>query len=369
MRRAVGRALCRRAHWITATLFSAAVQVRSVVFGLVAVFVTVSGFTAVAAAGDWEMCRKTQEENLIAACSGAINSGTLRGNDLSTAYINRGVGWSAQGEYGKAIQDFKEAINSDSNNAIAYYDIANAYTITHDYKQAIKNYDEAIRLHPKYVNAFSNRCFVYNTMGLYDRAIEDCNNAIVLSSRTKAKAFVGLANAYSQKRDHDQAMKNYDEAIGLDPNNISAIIGQGKVYLHMGNDTLALAKFDEAVDLQPTDPTALNNRCWGRAIAGQVEQALKDCNDAISFAPTDAAAYDSRAFTYLKSGNLKNSIDDYSKALFLDPDRAYSYYGRGCARLMSGDSQGADDIKHATDITPTIADDFPKLALPCQLAN
>ena len=84
------------------------------------------------------------------------------------------------GRVWKAIEDFKEAINSDLNNAIAYYDIANAYTITHDYKQAIKNYDEAIRLHPKYVNAFSNRCFVYNTMGLYDRAIEDCNNAIVL---------------------------------------------------------------------------------------------------------------------------------------------------------------------------------------------
>jgi tetratricopeptide (TPR) repeat protein len=138
MRRGVRRALCRRVLWLTATAFSVAVRVRSVVFNLVAAFVTVSGFTGVAAADDWETCRKTEVESLIAACTGAIESGKLHGNDLSTAYINRGVGWSAQGEYGKAIRDFNDAIESDRENAIAYYDIANAYTITHDYSQAIK---------------------------------------------------------------------------------------------------------------------------------------------------------------------------------------------------------------------------------------
>lgn len=168
------------------------------VLNLATAFFTVSGFAAVAAADDWNTCLTAEGQTMIDACTRVIDSGKLQGHDLSTGYINRGVGWSANEDYGKAIQDFKEAINNDRDYATAYYDIANVYSIIHDYDQAIKNYDEAISHRPDYPNAFNNRCSVFNILGDYDRAIADCQRAIDLGKKidkNRTNFFVGLANA------------------------------------------------------------------------------------------------------------------------------------------------------------------------------
>jgi tetratricopeptide (TPR) repeat protein len=169
-----------------------------------AVFLGVSGFAAVAAANNWEICLKAEGDydSVITGCTSAIDSGNLHDPDLAIAYVNRAVALSAGGYYEKAIQDYKKAIELDPTNEVAFYDMANTLISTHDYDYAIENYGIAIKLRPDYANAFNNRCAAYNLQGFHDRAIEDCDKAISLNPK-RANFFVGRANAYLNKGNYD----------------------------------------------------------------------------------------------------------------------------------------------------------------------
>jgi Caspase domain/Tetratricopeptide repeat len=123
-----------------------------------------------------------------------------------------------------------------------------------------------------------------------------------------------------------------------------------------GEYQLAIKDFDEAIRLDPQHAEALNNRCWVRAVIGQLQDAMNDCNEALRLG--NRYALDSRGLVELKLGLFKNAISDYDAALVLDSKQASSLYGRGIAKLRSGNDSGNGDISAAKLIKPTIADEF-----------
>src|SRR5262249_43016348 len=104
----------------------------------------------------------------------------------------------------------------------------------------------------------------------------------------------------------DRAMSDYDQAIRLDANNVSAYVGRCSVLIDKANYGNAIESCDQALKRQPNNQSARNNRCWARAILGpqeQLKQALEDCDEALRLRPNDPYAFDSRGFVYLKMGN------------------------------------------------------------------
>lgn len=54
------------------------------------------------------------------------------------------------------------------------------------------------------------------------------------------------------QHDFGEAIRNYQETIGLDPNNAKAWIGLGFAYLHTQRKDLGRAAFDEAARIDPS---------------------------------------------------------------------------------------------------------------------
>ena len=61
---------------------------------------------------------------------------------------------------------------------------------------------------------------------MYDKAIKDYDEAIRLDPKD-AIAFIDRGYAWSAKEDYDKAIKDYDEAIRLDPKNAPAFDNRG----------------------------------------------------------------------------------------------------------------------------------------------
>ena len=111
-------------------------------------------------------------------------------------------------------------------------------------------------------------------------------------------------------------MTDYNEAIQLDPDNVSAYLGRCAVLIAKANYGSAIESCDQALNREPNNSSARNNRCWARAILGdQLKQALDDCNEALRLRPNDPYAFDSRGFVYLKMGDFNKAIADYDQSI------------------------------------------------------
>ena len=172
---------------------------RSVVIAIGALLLS-----AMAADAAEDACAHGSGDIAIAACTKDIESGRFRGHTLAIKYNNRGVLWSAQKEYDRALTD----------------------------------YGDAIRVDPRYSDAYYNRCVAYNRKQFFDSAVGSCDDAIKLGpdknalnaagdarlspERSKSDYFTQRGIAYHGKQDFDHAIADYDEAIRLDPNNTAA---------------------------------------------------------------------------------------------------------------------------------------------------
>jgi tetratricopeptide (TPR) repeat protein len=114
------------------------------------------------------------------------------------------------------MADCDQAIRLDVKFAAAYNNRGLAYTAKGDYDRSIADFDQAIRLDPKFAAAYSNRCSTYNDRNEYDHAMADCDQAIRLDVKFAA-AYNNRGLAYTAKGDYDRAIADFDQAIRLDP--------------------------------------------------------------------------------------------------------------------------------------------------------
>ncbi len=69
-------------------------------------------------------------------------------------YYKRGLVYLSLGEKQKAIEDFKQAVNRDSNYAEAYYNRGTAQVLIGENKKAIENYNQALQRNSNFTEAY-----------------------------------------------------------------------------------------------------------------------------------------------------------------------------------------------------------------------
>lgn len=173
-------------------------------------------FSASVFAGDGEDCNMAIGYVRLAACTRVIESGSGQNASLSPAYNNRALAWEGEGDYGKAIADFNEAIRLNPQDAVALNNRGNVWVRKGDADRAIADYSEAIRLDPQNAMAYMNRGGTWRNTGNHDRAIADYSEAIRLNPQN-AIAFNKRGHARFIKGEFSSAAADFAEAQRLKP--------------------------------------------------------------------------------------------------------------------------------------------------------
>jgi tetratricopeptide (TPR) repeat protein len=203
-----------------------------------------------AIANDADQCLNGSADERIAACTRAIDSDGLQGNELVAAYGNRGAAYRDKGDSSRAIADLDEAIRLAPQNAEAYRNRGIAHRLNRDLDRAMENQTEAIRIDPNFARAYNARGFAYWAKGDFERAIADYTEAVRLDP-SYATAYNNRGNAYAEKGNYDRAITDYDETIRLDPKYGDAYLNRSVVYGLKGDCDHALADCNEAIRLDP----------------------------------------------------------------------------------------------------------------------
>ena len=161
-----------------------------------------------------------------------------------------------------------------------------------------------------------------------DLVIEGCSE--IIEEGQQAPAILSLAHnnrgvAYKVKGEYDLALKDYDQAIQLNPNAASHYNNRGIIYRLKHDYDRAIADYDEAIWLK---------------------------SDYV-------AAFYNRALTYADKGDYGRALSDFEVVLKFNPKSALALYARGWMLLKKGDSEaGNADMAAAKAITPDIAEQF-----------
>jgi tetratricopeptide (TPR) repeat protein len=140
--------------------------------------------------------------------------------------------------------------------ALALYGIGAAKGMLKDYDKAIKKFVQSL----KYKKELKDYIFIseihYNLGVSYqlterlDNAIKNYNKAIELNPKL-AQAFNNRGTAYADKGESDKAMADYNRAIELNPKYNMAFYNRGGTYADRGEFDKAIADYKKTVELNP----------------------------------------------------------------------------------------------------------------------
>ncbi len=268
---------------------------------------------------------KSQYDSAITEYTNAI---TLD-SSLVSALTNRGVVYELHHDIPAAIADYSRAIARNPSYAEAYARRAATYKSLGRFTDAHNDYTTAIALGPSsypfdptlhFANAYFGRGMVDYQMGKLPQAVEDYDSALALSPNHPL-AIIDKALALGDMGKYDSAIACYSRAIAvLSPMEYNgaqehAYFGRGLMYNLTSRFDLALKDFDAALRLMPDDRFADLHRGNAYKALGKYDSAVADYRKAMALPRLAAKSCWRTAECYSLKGDREDAVSWLKEAI------------------------------------------------------
>ncbi len=223
-----------------------------------------------------------------------------------------------------AAEQMDYAVNLDPTDAQAWNRLLVLNIISENYKAAIAAGDRAIELNPNNIELYGYIAPAYYNIKQYDKAIEVYKKALaaVDSTDTEHRSMFlgGMGDAKFSMGDTIGAFALYDQAIEIDPNNVS-ILNNYAYFLTLCNRDLDKAERMSAktVQAEPQNATFLDTYAWVFYKRKEYTMAQLYIEMAIKNERRPSSdIYDHYGDILLAVGNKQEALKQWKKALELD---------------------------------------------------
>ena len=219
--------------------------------------------------------------------------------------------------YSEAIDAFDKALDLNPKSYLAWYAGGLAVYAQDNSVDAVRCFSKAVEIKPDFYAAWRKKGDAHSGLKQYGFALDAYERAIEKAEKQNQKDFAlywlkGLA-LYQLKRD-PEAIIAYTKSIEIQPHPY-AYNNRGLVYRDKGDNDNALKDYTEAIKLDPKNANAYHTRGLVYGVKGDYDNALKDFNEAIKLDPKYAFAYHTRGLVYAEMGNQEKAIADFQTAL------------------------------------------------------
>jgi tetratricopeptide (TPR) repeat protein len=294
-------------------------------------------------------------EGAIEACRAAIDIDP----DDPSCHVALGHALSLKGDNTSAIEAYRKALDVDPEYAPAWASLASALGREGEVEAALAASRKAIELDPDDpCTHCSLGVILCDRLRDYDGAIREFREAIRLDPFIVHHYF-NLGNALKGKRNFAAAIKAYRKAVELAPEDPACHYGLGEFLLHdMHDPEGAIPEYRKAIDLDPDYARAWS--CLGRALCdkGELERALAACRKATQLAPNDSRVRVNLGVLLCDHvRDYDGAIREFREAIRLDDENAVFHFnlanaldkkGRFSSALKAYRNAVALDPGHAT---------------------
>lgn len=223
-----------------------------------------------------------------------------------------------------AAEQMDYAVNLDPTDAQAWNRLLVLNIISENYEAAIAAGDRAIELNPNDIELYGYIAPAYYNIKQYGKAIEVYKKALVAVDSTdtehRSMFLGGMGDAKFSMGDTIGAFALYDQAIEIDPNNVS-ILNNYAYFLTLCNRDLDKAERMSAktVQAEPQNATFLDTYAWVFYKRKEYTMAQLYIEMAIKNERRPSSdIYDHYGDILLAVGNKQEALKQWKKALELD---------------------------------------------------
>lgn len=127
----------------------------------------------------------------------------------------------------------------------------------------------------------------------------------------------------------DAALRDFEDAIRTDPSYALAYANRGSIELIRNQPDKAIADATVAIRLNPRLPRAYWVRAGGYELKVQWSEVIADCTTALGINPKFDGCLDRRGFAYARTGRTDLALADYDESLRIAPQSIWTLTARG----------------------------------------
>lgn len=173
-----------------------------------------------------------------------------------------------------------------------------------------------------------------------------------------AMKLVRAGHALAEQGDHEDALKAFDEALAIAPENALAHLEWGISAQMVGRPSEAVgAALQRAQSLAPENPRAQFQYALFRESQGDVEGAIEGYRTTLKLRQDHARARARLGALRLQQGDAKAALESLSQAVVLDPGPVPPRVSLAQAAEATG------DVELAAKTLRTIVDEFPNVPI------
>jgi Tfp pilus assembly protein PilF len=168
-----------------------------------------------------------------------------------------------------------------------------------------------------------------------------------------AEAHYNLGIALYQTGKPDEAIEQFQQALGIKPDYAEAHYDLGVALAHTGKIEEAIAHYEQALGINPDYAEAHNNLGTALAQAGKIGEAIAHLEQALRINPDYAEAHNNLGNALQQMGKIGDAIAQYDQALRIRPDYAEAHCDLGIALGRAGRTPEAiEHLQQALRIKP-----------------
>jgi tetratricopeptide (TPR) repeat protein len=232
-------------------------------------------------------------------------------------YTTEGMKALDEGKYDSAVQAFRKAIDADSKDYFAHFNLAMAYTLLQRDPEAVAEYRKTLELKPGLYEAELNGGIVLLRQKNPIEALPLFEDAAGKKPQEFRPRYY-LAESQLQTGDYTHAEESYKLAIALDAKSAGAQLGMAETLVQEGRLSDAAVYFHQAAKLEP------KYRDYLLELAGLYEKASQN-SEAVEIYkefPDNPAAQARMGELLLESKHFEDAVPRLEEAYAKDPSPA-----------------------------------------------
>jgi tetratricopeptide (TPR) repeat protein len=234
--------------------------------------------------------------------------------DNYVLHYNMGYSLINLGKIEEGIAHCREALRIEPNYAQAHGTLGNGLLAQGKFDEAINHYYEVLRLNPFHEKAHNNLGGVLLMKGEIEKAISHFRKAIEIKPDL-ASAHKNLQIALTKQEMSKEATAKIQGAPKVGSGNSVLHHGRGNFYRDNGELDEAIKEYEKALSIQPGFVPALNDLALLHVSKGEYEKALPLYMKMINLKPDSYVAYYNMACLYARQNKIEESVNWLKKAV------------------------------------------------------